>query len=175
MIFITLSSGLFIGLLLVVLALARHFTSPQPLPVTTEWIDGLSIDRYRPMLHLLNEKELRYLRTQPGSTPKLETALRIERVKSFRGYLRHLDDDFKRICSVLKVLMVQSEHDRPDLASLLVRSQMKFEYGMVMIQLQLVRYRYGARTVDATALMALFDGMRIELRTLVPAALGAGA
>jgi hypothetical protein len=40
--------------------------------------------------------------------------------------------------------------------------------------LQLVRYRYGARTVDASALMALFDGMRIELRTLVPAELGAG-
>jgi hypothetical protein len=175
MIFITLSSALFIGLLVVLLALARHFSTPPRLPVTVSWITDLSIDRYRPMLHLLNEKELRYLRTQPGFTPKLETALRIERVKSFRGYLRNLDDDFKRICSALKVLMVQSKHDRPDLAAALMLSQMKFALGMMTMQLQLVHYRYGARTVDAAALMALFDGMRIELRTLVPAALGAGA
>jgi hypothetical protein len=90
-------------------------------------------------------------------------------------YLRHLDYDFKRICMALKVLMVQAEHDRPDLASVLLRNQLTFAYGMTVVQLQLVFYRYGVGTVDVTDLVKLFDGLRLELRTLVPVDSWAGA
>jgi hypothetical protein len=175
MVLIMTATVVFSGLLVVLFKLTRHFSSPQQIPVTVEWINELSLDRYRPMLHLLNQKELRYMRTQPGFTPKMETKLRIERGQSFRRHLHNLDDDFERICSAVKVLLAQSKHDRPDLALALVQSQMKFSYCMMVMQWQLVCYRYSARTVDATALMALFDGMRIELRSLVAVGLGVGA
>jgi hypothetical protein len=108
----------------------------------------------------------------------MATSFRIQRCQLVQEYLRHLDSDFKRICMALKVLMVQAEHDRPELASALVRNQMTFAYGMVMVQFQLVFYRYGVGTVDVTGLVKLvklFDGLRLQLRTLVPAESWAGA
>jgi hypothetical protein len=43
----------------------------------------------------------------------------------------------------LKVIIVESKQDRPDLAWVLVRNQMTYAYGMMMVRFQLVRYRYG--------------------------------
>lgn len=173
--FITAASVLFVGLVLVLVKLTRHFASPQHLPVTVDWIEGLSIERYSPMLRLLNQEDLHFLRAQPGYTPQRATKFRIQRCQIFRGYLRQLDSDFKRTCVALKVLMVQSEHDRPDLASVLMRNQMTFAYGMMTVQFQLVFYRYGIGTVDVTGLVKVFDGLRLELRTLVPAESWSGA
>jgi hypothetical protein len=166
------ASVVLLGLVGVLIKLARHFASPQQIPVTVEWIDQLSIERYQPMLRLLDEEDFRFMRT---FSPEMVTKLRIQRCQIFRGYLHDLDDDFKRICSALKVLMVQSKQDRPELASALVKSQFTFAYTMVMVQARLACYRYGIGTVDVRALVKLFDGMRIELRTLVPVELGAGA
>jgi len=168
-------SVVFIGFVFSLLKLTRPFGSPQPLPVTAEWIEGLSIERYRPMLRLLDGEDFQFLRTQPGFTSQLEAELRIQRYKTFREYLGQLDDDFKRTCRALKVVLVQSKYDRPELASLLVQNQMTFAYGMMMARFQLVCYRYGVGTVDVTCLLKLFDGMRLELRTLVPAESRVGA
>jgi hypothetical protein len=165
----------FIGLVFLFLKLTSHFASPQPLPVTAGWIDGLSIDRYRPMLRLLDEEEVQFLRAQPGFTAEMVAKFRIQRCRIFRQYLRDLDDDFKRICMALKVLIAQSKYDRPELASLLFQNQMTFAYGMMMARFQSVCYRYGVGTVDVTCLLKLFDGMRLEVRTLVPAESWAGA
>jgi hypothetical protein len=175
MVLIIAASVVFIGLVLVLVKLARHFASPVRLPVTAEWINELSIDRYRPMLRLLDGEDFEFLRTQPGFTSKMATKFRIQRCQIFRGYLHDLEDDFKRICTALKVLMVQAQQDRPDLASALLRSQITFAYGMTMAQVKLVSYRFGIGSVDVTGLVKLFDGMRLELRILVPAELGAGA
>ena len=141
--------------------------------MTADWIDELSIDRYRPMQRLLDTAELDFLRAQPGFNPQMESRLRIQRCRIFRGYLRNLEHDFKLICTAIKVLMVQSAQDRPDLASALVKNQMAFAYGMMVVQFEVLCYRYGLGTVDVAGLVELFDGLRLELRTLVPAELGA--
>jgi hypothetical protein len=165
MAFMIVSSAILSGLLLVRVKMTRRFDSPQQLPVTAEWIDEISIDRYRPMLRLLDQADFRFLRTQPGFTPKMAKKLRTQRCRIFRAYLRNLDNDFKRICTALKVLMAQSKHDRPDLASALVANQMRFSYGIMIAQVKLVCYRCGLGTVKASGLLRLFDGMRLELRT----------
>jgi hypothetical protein len=158
------------------LAFHRQFATSEPaLPVTVEWIDELSVDRYLPMWRLLGQEDLRFLRTQPGFTSQMANTFRIQRCQVFREYLRQLDSDFKCICMALKVVIVQSKHDRPDLASVLVRNQMTFAYGIMMVQFQLMCYRYGIGTVNVTGLLKLFDRMRLELRTLVPAESWTGA
>ncbi|HWB87041.1 MAG TPA: hypothetical protein VG675_23060 [Bryobacteraceae bacterium] len=143
------------------------------LPVTAEWIDDLSIERYRPMIRLLDGEDLEFLRAQPGYTPKMASRLRIQRCQIFRGYLRCLHTDFKRVCIAIKVLMLQSGHDREDLASALVRSQMQFALGMARVQVQLMLYRWGLSGVDVGELLSVFDVMRLELRSLVPAGIEA--
>jgi len=153
----------------------RRLSSGTVLPVTAEWIDELSVDRYRPMTRLLEGDDLRFLRSQPDYTPAMAAKFRRERCRVFRGYLTCLHSDFQRVSMALKIVMVQSRYDRPDLAAVLVHSQRAFAVGMVLVHCRLVLYRFGLATVDVADLLKVFDGARLELRSLVPAQMGAAA
>jgi hypothetical protein len=145
------------------------FINGGSLPLNAEWIDELSIERYRPMMRLLDGGDLEFLRSQPGFTSRMAAKLRVQRCQIFRGYLRCLSGDFARVCSALKVLMLQSRHDRPDLAGLLLQNQVLFAWGMALVYFHLFLYRWGVCGVDVTRLVGVFDRMRLELRSLVPA------
>ncbi|MDR3700151.1 MAG: hypothetical protein P4L56_10980 [Candidatus Sulfopaludibacter sp.] len=164
------------ALMLAAVLLIRRVAVPGgSLPVTAEWIDELSIERYRPMMRLLDGGDLEFLRTQPGFTSKMVTRLRVQRCQIFRGYLRSLSCDFGRVCAAIKLVMLQSRHDRPDLAGALMRHQALFIAGVMNVHFQLFLYRWGLCAVDVTNLVKIFDMMRLELRTLVPAAVPMGA
>src|ERR1700691_5415462 len=72
------------------------------LPVTSEWIDDLSLDRYRPMVHMLDGSDIAFLRSQPGFTPDMAKKLRAQRTQIFAGYLRMLETDFGRLRGAMK-------------------------------------------------------------------------
>lgn len=147
----------------------RLTTTDQCLPVTAQWLSDLSPDRYRPMLRLLAEEDFQFLRVQSGFVPEMEARLRAQRAQIFASYLDCLDKDFQKVCLALKVLLLQSRYDRPDLASLLVRNQILFLINLQIIRVRLFLYRRGLSSVDVGSLVERFDSMRIELRTLVPA------
>ena len=154
----------------------RRLACPRvALPATLDWIDELSTERYQPMLRLLDEEELRFLSRQPGFTPKLEAQFRRQRCEVFRGYLRSLSRDFNRVFIALKLLMVQASSDRPDLAAALVRTRIAFTTALVAVHLRVLLYSFGFSSVNASELLRLFDGMRVELRTLVPCEMSAAA
>ena len=142
------------------------------LPPTTVWIDELSVERYRPLLRLLNDKDLQFVCSHSNVTPKHVAHFRRERCRILRGYLRSLTADFTRIVAALKLVMTQASADRPDLAATLIRSQTTFAACMVLAHLQLLFYWFGIGAVDVAALMKVFERMRLELRTLVPPAMG---
>jgi hypothetical protein len=139
------------------------------LPVTAEWIEELSLERYRPMLRLLEPQDLEYLRAQPGFTPRMARKLRTQRYHIFRGYLRSLSMDFRRISTALKLLLLQSGQDRPDLAGILLRHQVNFVCSLVVVHFRLALYRLGAGSVSAASLVEVFNRMQGELRDLMPA------
>src|SRR5215470_6670287 len=114
------------SLVALVRLLRKMSDAGRNLPVTADWIDELSIERYRPMIRLLDGAELASLRSQPGFTAQDATKLRIQRCRMFRGYLNSLSLDFGRVCGAIKLLMVQSKDDRPDLAATLIRQQFLF-------------------------------------------------
>ena len=165
---LAMAAGLFI-------VIRKIAFSDGDLPVTSEWIDELSIERYRPMMRLLGDEDLTFLRSQPGFTPRMAAKLRIQRCRIFRGYLRSLNADFRRVCAALKLIMLHSEDDRPDLAEVLVRHQMMFAMGLMAVEFRLFLYRWDLCDVDVTGLVKVFDAMRLELRRLVPSAAGAVA
>jgi hypothetical protein len=140
------------------------------LPVTSEWIDDLSLDRYRPMVRMLDGGDIAFLRSQPGFTPDMAKKLRAQRTQIFRGYLRNLEIDFGRVCSAIKVVMLQSKHDRPELAEALVREQVTFACAMLSVRVRVFLYSRGICGVEVSKLVKIFDSMRVELRTVVPAA-----
>lgn len=160
------------ALLIALIRLLRTMADAgRNLPVTADWIDELSIERYRPMMRLLDGAELESLRSQPGFTPQAAKKLRVQRCRMFRSYLSSLSTDFGRVCGAIKILMVQSHHDRPDLAAALLRQQVLFATGVLMAEVRLVMYRYGICGVEVTDLLKNFETMRVELRSMVPAAL----
>lgn len=155
--------------------LVRRVASGANLPVTLQWIEDLSLDQYRPMLRMLEGDDIHFLRSQPGFTPGMETKLRAQRTQIFRGYLRSLETDFARICSAIKMIMLHSQHDRPDLATAFIRQQITFACEMFSARLRLLLYSCGLCGVDATRLVKIFDSVRLELRTLVPASAATAA
>jgi len=162
--------GTGVGLVIAIRTLAFPCVT---LPATTDWIDELSIECYRPMLGLLDDEELRFLRSQQDFTPKIAAQFRRQRCQILRGCLRSLSIDFGRICMALKLLMLQASTDRPDLASALIRGQVAFARGMVMVHVQLALYSWDIGTVDVTELVKavqdLFDGRVIALAKLIVA------
>ena len=137
------------------------------LPPTTDWIDEFSVERYRPMLRLLSDTDLRFLCSQSSVTPQVVAHFRRKRCRILRGYLRSLAADFTRVVGALKLVMTQASSDRPDLAALLIRSQATFAACMVLAHSQLLLYRFGIGIVSVDAALKVFEGMRLELRTLV--------
>ena len=164
-----------LGLVLALPLLVRRIAaSGGCLPVTSEWIDELSVERYQPMVRLLDGEDLDFLRSQPGYTSHMAAKLRLQRCQIFREYLRCLNADFGRVCAAMKILILQSRHDRPDLAAALVRHQAAFLCGMLAVRFRLFLYRWGLGSVDVTGLVEVFDRMRLQLRTLLPVAQPSG-
>lgn len=157
------------------LTLYRQVSGRPSVPENADWLEDLSTERYRPMLRLLARADLDFLRSQPGFTRALAARLRKQRCRIFRGYLKSLSGDFRCVCWAVKILMVQSHQDRPELAGQLLRSQAAFAWGILVAQTQVVFYGWGLGTVDMAALLKVFDGMRLELRSLTPAAMPSAA
>ena len=152
-----------VGLGLAVLFLARHLGSDrQLLPVTTDWLNELSTDRYRPMLRLLDATDFQFLRQQKGFTPEMAKRLRRQRVQAFRGYLRLLVADSDRVGTALRVILTQ-------LASLVFQRRVSFTLGLIAVHCHLLLFGLGVSQVDASGLIQSFDGMRRQLHALVPA------
>lgn len=163
------------GVACVLAYLVRRVAFAGELPVTSQWIEDLSLDRYRPMLRMLDSGDIKFLRSQPGFTPSMATKLRAQRTQIFRGYLKSLEADFARVCSAIKLIMVQCKNDRSELAETLIRQQISFACLMLGVRLRLLFYSLGICGVDVTQLVKLFDSMRLELRTLVPTSSGIAA
>jgi hypothetical protein len=107
----------------------RLIAGPKSLPVSVDWINDLSIARYRPMERLLSEEDYRFLASQPGFDKKMLRRIRSERRKVFRGYLACLSRDFSLVGAALRLMMMYSAQDRPDLAGILYKQQALFALG----------------------------------------------
>ena len=153
----------------------RRLSAPTSLPVTAEWIDELSVERYQPMKRLLSGDDLQFLRQQSDFTAQKAAEFRRERCRIFQSYLRCLHSDFQRVSMALKIIMVQSRYDRPDLAQLLIRSQRAFVLELMLVHGRMLLYRWGLASVEVGGLLKLFDTARLELRSLVPAPYGMSA
>ena len=70
------------------------------------------------MLRLLSDEDEEFV-----ADPALRRKLRTQRCDLFREYLRSLTEDYRVILAGVRLLMTQSDIDRPDLARALVRNR----------------------------------------------------
>jgi hypothetical protein len=144
--------------------------NPTNRSMPAAWMNEMSADRYRPMMRLLDEEDFEFLRSQPGVTARQVARLRAQRCRIFRDYLHSLNADFRRVAMALKVVIAESGEDRADLAGLLLRRQAQFAWTMIRVQCRLVLFTWGMGRVDVSDLVDLFDGIRLELMSMAPAA-----
>jgi hypothetical protein len=121
-----------IGLVILLIYLTRRLSSSQPQPVSLECLDHLSIQRYKSFLLPVDS-----LGNESLATPQMPLDLLI------REYLRDLKHDFECTWAIVKAIMLQSKRDRPDLASVLLRSQIAFARAIVIVRCRLLAYRFG--------------------------------
>lgn len=139
----------------------------ETLPGDDDWVKQVSGDRYLPMKRLLDEGEHARLRDHPACTRRMLRRFRTGRIQVFRGYLRCLSADYTRVCTAIKLVLVQSAQDRPDLASLLVRQRISFTLHLMLAELRLRLYSLGIGRVDVAELVSALDCMRLQLHGLL--------
>ena len=138
------------------------------LPLSPEWINELSTDKYRNMMRLLNRRDLDDLRSRPDYSKTMAAEFRRERSRLFKEYLNAMSVDFERICMAIRILMLNSNSDRPDLASTLFQSQFMFTLAIANLRMRVFFYNLGWCEGDASEVFRIFDTMRLELRNCVP-------
>jgi hypothetical protein len=107
----------------------------------------VDLDRYRPMLRLLSEEDEELV-----ADPALRRKLRTQRYHLFREYLRSLTEDYRATLAGVRLLMAQSNIDRPDLAKALVRNRVSFAIVRCRIEVRLRLYTLGVRNTDVLKL-----------------------
>jgi hypothetical protein len=147
----------------------RLIGAPKSLPVSVDWINDLSIARYRPMERLLSDEDYLFLAGQPGFDKKALRRMRAARRRVFRGYLACLSRDFNLVSTAIRLMMMYSSQDRPDLAGILYKQQASFACGMLCVQWRLLLHACGLGTVDVRGLVRAMELMRTELRQMIPA------
>jgi hypothetical protein len=113
-------------------------TSDRANSSTSRLTLALDPDRYRPMLRLLSEEDEEFV-----ADPALRRRLRAQRCDVFREYLRSLTEDYRAILAGVRLLMVQSDTDRPDLAKVLIRNRVSFAVARYRIEARLRLYVLG--------------------------------
>jgi hypothetical protein len=153
----------FIGILflIVVIGIASRFflkfrmlRAADSLPATTN-IAG----RYRPMVRLLSDEDIQFVTGNKVAAK----ALRTERRKLFRRYLACLTKDYARLLSGIRMVMVQSGVDRPDLARALAKNRVMFALGICNVEFRLALHAAGIGQVDISGLVGAFDTLREQV------------
>jgi hypothetical protein len=153
--------GLGFGLLF-----ARLLSRDRIPPLPDDWEEIFSPARYKAIERLLEETDYQYVTSKSGSNKKLEKQLRAQRVEIFHTYVCCLSQDFTRICTAIKKLMVDSQVDRPDLAGLLMKEHFIFTLTVLSIEFRMVLYGIGLGTPDGRDLIQALDGICAQLRAL---------
>jgi hypothetical protein len=119
----------------------------------------LSARRYQEMERLLN---VRLSLQQDGSTVQL----RNDRIRIFRCYTHQLFNDFDRISMALKVIMDNSQVDRPDLAGVLMKQQFLFTLRIMAVEFKMIQFRFGWSGVSIETLRDSLRLLSAQLRDL---------
>ena len=123
-----------------------------------DWLTGFSLERYRPMLRLVDDL--------PGSlTPNQAEQYRRQRCRILRGYLHEMNRDFERMTKAVELLIGP---ESPQLAAGLGPCRKSFSRELRTAHWQIAQYARGTGKVDLERLLAAFDTMRRELRRLLP-------
>ena len=121
-------------------------------------------NRYRPMVRLLADEDTLLV----SSNKRLVRKLRTERRRIFRSYLDCLTKDYGRLLNGVRLAMVRSGVDRPDLAQALAKNQITFTIALCRIEFRLLLHQAGIGKVDVTGLVDAMEALCTQVSFLTP-------
>jgi hypothetical protein len=149
-----------------VVAFQRLASRVDATQCTTEWLDGLSLERYSVMERLLKQSDLDYLAAQPGYKPEIGARLMAERRDIFAMYLGQLIRDFNQLAAVGKLMIIYSAQDKEEFARSLFRQQVRFYYAVCFVRVELALYPVRHTGADVRRLVDALTAMRNQVVSL---------
>lgn len=122
-------------------------------------------NRYRPMLRLLGDEDADFV----AANKTIALKLRAQRRQIFRGYLACLTKDYAQLLDGVRLAMVRSGVDRPDLAHALAKNKILFTLALCRIEYRLFLHQAGVGKVDVSGLVDAVDALRAQVGFLTPA------
>ena len=123
---------------------------------------SVALDRYRPMLRLLSNDDLAFV----AANSKMQRELRVRRRNLFRGYLDCLTRDYAHLLARVRLAMVNSGVDRPDLARALARNRVLFAIAICKVEFRLALHATGIGNVDISGLVEALETLRSQVSVL---------
>lgn len=149
------ASGL-IGVFWTLMALARRNAALLDQAAVATDRESFS-DYYRPMLHLLDARDLATASSLQGVSALDFADFRRDRLAAFRSYLKDMRSDFNRIEFKIRYMMLSAQESDADLVLRLNRLKANFQSQLLRVELQLILFRFG------------FTALRVEVAPLVEA------
>lgn len=129
-----------------------------------------SMERYEPMLRMLDVQDAEFLASQPGAVELGSVGrLRRDRRRIFRMYLQELAADFERMHAQARAIAAASPEQHSEAVAKLVRQQLEFWAAMAMVELQLALDCVGAARVNPQRLVKVAGALRASLQAAMPA------
>ena len=148
-------------------AVLRRLASGERLhPLPDEPADVFSPEWDRHLQRLLGQADERFPRLNPGN-PRADRESRELRIRIFRGYMRQLFDEARRILRALKLIIITSDTDRSDLASAVIKLQILFAVSVISVEVKLALYRIAWGGIDASSLIGSLSAIRARLLSSV--------
>lgn len=129
-----------------------------------------SVARYEPMLRLLSEDDLLFLKSQPGYRPDMGKKFTRERRRIFRLYLQELACDFHSLHAHARAVVASLPADHSPLVGMLMRQQVRFWYEMAAVEMRLSLEFLGAGSIRARGLVEALAAMHAEVGRVAVAA-----
>ena len=162
MIVLVIGTSVTLVLLLCAVALLRSFNSPRI--SSAPRLDYREFD-HRPMQRLLDPAEFRYLRRRKIGKEDINK-LRRRRRKIYRLYLLDARQEFSRVQKAVKILLVSSHSDRPDLATFLTTQTLNFYRNLVLVEFCLTLHACGFEKMPQAELLRPLGMVHAQLRHL---------
>jgi hypothetical protein len=150
---------------LLLLKLSRRYRMPEA--EALGWLDQFSAARYQPMERLLNNRDCRFLASQPGYRPSIARRLRRQRIGIFQAYLGGMIGDFQRLLNTARHVVVYSPSDQLAFAVTEWRFRLPFYASVVAVEGRVLLHIFGARRVDARRLLANLERLHGYTQQLI--------
>jgi hypothetical protein len=140
----------------------------MPVPGPLDWLDRFSAASYQPMKRLLNNRDYRFLASQPGYEPLIARRLRRQRIGIFQAYLGEMIFDFHRLLNAAQYIMFWSTRDRSAFTVALWRFRLRFYVSVFVVESRVLLHIFGPGRVDAHGLLANLERLHSYTQQLIP-------